>query len=785
MNQTSRSSKKVPMPKQASTLFAISIIEYLEKKYAPISIQSFIDEINNSTPYYVENLETGRLELISLEHLRDENYWVSHNFMNTFTETVRKNISEQNLFFNAGDALYNTRNFLKTAVGLTFYGPEKMVALMQQENDKYNRTKDIVLLNSEKGHVVFRAVFFEGIVTNPFGMEWGAGLLRSYIRLSGATNVEVSHKWVDQGPQEPGGKGRAICEFEVRYKDPGFINRFFKTFVFHIPMVKKEMDYANQIQAEHNERILTQHKIIEQKTNDLKQANAKLVELDRLKTEFYTNITHELRTPLTLIQSQIDAVRREHFGQTVEASSDVFKSVEQNVGLLTKLIDNLLDFSKIESGKINTSFAKILLSECLQHISANFEAAMKYKGLDFEYIDGTQELYALIDKNLFEKGLYNLFSNAMKFTPAGGRVDLFLGESKNNVLISIRDTGIGIAKDNHKKIFDRFHQVDSSSTRKYEGVGIGLALTKKIVELHKGRIEVESKLGKGTTFTIRLPKVENALQFFGTKERISANQNKERPDMIRGTLKSKKLKYQEDRAFPADIKPYIILIVEDNEDMLSFLERLIFSKYRVITAINGKKAWAVLNRKEVDLVISDIMMPEMDGLELLKKIRTDRRLSWLPVIMLTARADFPMKMQGFSHGANDYIVKPFKTDELLARVKSQLSLVKLRRKYKTALNGRKEKPLTNSTIIAIDEVQKYIELNYQKHISRKNLAAIVEMSPDHLSRMFKKHIGKTIRGFINELRIKDAQIKLETDGGNIVDIAFEVGFENLSSFKGC
>ena len=769
--------QKVPMPKQISSFIFISIIVYLEKNYPELIIQSLVNEINQKIPYYVENLKTGGIELVSLKHLKDERYWFSYLFMNAFAAMVKKKVPEHNLFFNAGDSVYQTPNFLKTAVGMPFLGPQKMVLFLQRENDKYNRTKDIVLLKSEKGHSVFQAVFLEGIVPSPFGMEWGAGLLRSYIRLSGATNVEVSHKWIEKGPQKPGDKGRGVCEFNVTYKDPGIFKRFFHALIFHIPIVKKEINHTIKIQAEHKDQIINQDKIIAEKTNELKQVNEKLLELDKLKTEFYTNITHELRTPLTLIKSQMDAVQLGHFGLSIKNTSDIFESVNRNADLLTKLIDNLLDFSKIESGKMITSFKEVLLSDFLSHIYPNFESAVQYKNLTFEYIDKTQNLHALIDKDLFEKAIYNLLSNAIKFTPSGGHVILSLDVNKNEILISVKDTGIGIAKDNHEIIFDRFRQLESSSTRKYEGVGIGLSLTKKIINLHRGNIKVESEPGKGAIFTLILPKVEVGI------DRIIIN-NKPFDEIKE---KQKYIKKVESKSIGSESSSsanlFSVLIVEDNNDLRVFIQKLIISKYTVYMAKNGIEALSILDKNDIDLVITDIMMPEMDGIELLKKIRNDKSYSWLPVIMLTARVDFLMKMKGFSQGASDYIMKPFKPDELLARIKAQLFLSKLRREYQKAINNKNKKSLTDNTIIAIEKVQDFIRLNYQDDISRDSLSSIVEMSPDHLSRMFKKYVGMTIKDFVHELRIENAIGKLWDHERKIIDIAYEVGFDNISSFN--
>ena len=768
--------QKIPMPKQNSSFMFISIIDYIEKKYPEINMQDVVDELNSNVPFYIENLKTGEIELVSLKHIKDEDYWFSHPFINSFSKIIEQYIHDPDLFYEAGNSVYHTQNFLKTAVGMPFLGPQKMVKFLQRENDKFNRTKDIELLKSKKGHAIFRVIFFEGIVPSPHGMEWGAGLLRSYIKLSGATEVEVKHKWLDYGPKNYGDKGRGICEFEVRYKDPGILKRLAKSLIFNIPIVKKEIDYATEILTDHKEQIINRERIIEEKTNALKKANEKLLHLDKLKTEFYTNITHELRTPLTLIKSQIEAVQKGHFGQSIESSSDIFDSVNKNAEHLSKLITNLLDFSKIESGKMDTSFQRVSLFHFLRQIYLNIESAVQHKNLTFEYINNTQSVYASLDKNLFEKAIYNLLSNAIKFTPPGGYITLLLDETKNEIIISVKDTGIGIAKENHTIIFERFHQVDSSPTRKYEGTGIGLSLAREIINLHTGDIKLESTPNEGTTFTIIIPKMATDIDK-GNKKDINRANEKHQKIAI-------KKKIVDNDSKPSLYKhSFSVIIVEDNDDLQSFIKKLIIPKYNVFTAKNGIEALSILNEKSVDLVISDIMMPEMDGVELLKEIRQDKNFSWIPVIMLTARADFPMKMKGFSHGANDYIIKPFQPDELLARVKSQLSLVILRREYKAELKNKKQKALTDKTILAIEKVQNYIEQNYKEDISRDNLSSIVEMSPDHLSRMFKKHTGKKIGDFVNELRIESILNELENNEKRIVDIAFDAGFESLSSFN--
>ena len=775
--------EKTLMPKQISSLTFIGVVNYIEDNYPKINVQNIVDHINREEPYYVENLTTGRIEHVALTHIKDENYWFSQLFVNAFFDEINNHVQESNFFFNAAESLHQHQHFLKTAVGMPFIGPQKMMAYLQRENDKFNITKDVVLLKSEKGHAVLRSIYFEGIVPTHLGMQWGAGLLRSYLKLSGATNVRVKHTCIEKGPQKPGDKGRGIWEFEVRYNDPGLFTRLFKSLVFSIPIVKREMDHATRILIEHKEQLINRDKLIKEKTEELKRINEKLLELDKQKTEFYTNVTHELRTPLTLIKSQIEAIRQGHLGQKIKNSSEIFDSVSRNTSTLSILIDNILDFSKAESYEMKPSLEKTNLSEFLRYIISNFEFSIKNKKLRYRFMDNPEGLHANLDQSLFEKAMKNLISNAIKFTPSKGQIILSLTQDENDIVIAVEDTGIGIKSEDQEIIFERFRQADSSLTKKYEGTGIGLSLSKRIVELHKGKITVESEPNKGSTFKIFIPK---AIDFEG---QIIKKNDVGRTDELTGGVDELKTTENDSIRIPfkteSDLKKssFTILIVEDNDDLCIFLKNIISPIHNVFVSKNGIEALEELDKRSIDIVITDIMMPKMDGVELLKNIRRRRTFSWVPVIMLTARADFEMKMKGFSYGANDYIVKPFEPDELLARINSQIPLVELRREYESEVNMKNRKNLTDKTIFAIERVHSYIKLNFKDDITRESLASVVDMSPDHLSRMFKKHTGGTIKDLINRLRIESSLKRLQCIDKKIVEIAFDVGFESLSSFN--
>ncbi len=582
------------------------------------------------------------------------------------------------------------------------------------------------------------------------------------------------------------------CVIELEWEEIPFHRRIYNFFSkrFRLRYVtilelEKQIEFTNNqlfelqrvSEALRRERNSLEEKVIE-RTHELEEANEKLLELDRLKTEFYTNITHELRTPLTLIKSQVEAIQKRYFGDAISASSEIINSIKNNAENLNRLINNLLDFARIESGRMKLTKAYTDMSQYLKIILANIESAAHLKNIECIFLDKTGGLYINVDCKIFEKAIYNLLSNAVKFTPSGGKISLELEESEKEIFITVKDTGIGIEEDQHDVIFERFHQVDSSSTRKYEGTGIGLSLTKEIVLMHGGEIKLKSSPGEGSAFTIILQKNDRENEYENILKPATSSKLDdfaEVPEIQQNEVIS------ENKSVPL---LFSVLIAEDNEDLCCFLVNLLEAEFNVFSAHNGKETLDILNNSEIDIVISDIMMPEMDGIELLKKIRFDESFYWMPVIMLTARADFPMKLRGIEYGASDYIVKPFRPDELLARVRNQCRNVILHRNYMAKLDKDKnEKSLTSDTIIAVEEIKKYLVEYFRDDISREGLAATVNMSADHLSRMFKKHTGMRIIDYVNELRVESTLDELAAGEKKIINIAFDAGFKNLRSYN--
>ena len=520
------------------------------------------------------------------------------------------------------------------------------------------------------------------------------------------------------------------------------------------------------------------------------KANERLKELDKAKTNFFTNISHELRTPLTLILSPLE-VMLNNLSQknSVVVKKDDVQSMHRNSLMLLKLVNNLLDFSRIEAGKMKPEFSKTNITSRLKNYISILESAASAKNITLNAIIDDDNLFLYLDRGMFEKIIMNLLSNAYKFTNKGGEINIKVWEEKEKVHIRISDTGVGVPQDKLSTIFDRFSQVDSNTKRRHEGTGIGLSLVKEFLNIHKGEISVDSDIGKGTAFTICFNKgfehLKKELVMESIEEDEKGETRKYLSEEIAGPdtdlLRQAGNRQNGDKQ-NTDSK---ILILADNYDMVQFISLILTNEYEVHTAFNGREGLRKVKEISPDLILSDIMMPEMDGYELVEQIRKDKEYSTVPIILLTAKADIPDKLRGFRKGANDYIAKPFNTDELCARINSQLKLSKLRckvtekhKKYK-----EKKKTITEITKMKIDNIKEYISKNYKDDLTREGLAEIVDISPDHLSRTFLQFTGEKLNNMINRFRIEYAAEQMLGTDQRIIDIAFDAGFNDLSTFN--
>jgi signal transduction histidine kinase len=410
-----------------------------------------------------------------------------------------------------------------------------------------------------------------------------------------------------------------------------------------------------------------------------------LRELDRQKTAFFSNVSHEFRTPLTLLLAPVEDALSRPSKTLAEAEVAL---VYRNAVRLLRLVNALLDFSRIEAGRAEAVFEETDLSGLTREIASGFESLMEQAGLTFAIDCSPRSSRVHVDRSMWEKIVLNLLSNAFKFTLSGG-VELRLRERDDCVELSVRDTGAGIPASHQPAVFDRFHRVEGTPARTFEGSGIGLALVRELVRMHGGDISVESVEGEGSTFTVTLPTGRLASSQPGRARASSAGASAVMPYVEEASrwIGGTGLAGQHDvaRPGPAGASAGRVLVVDDNADMREYLQRTLAEFWTVATVVNGREALEHILRSPPDLVISDVMMPELDGLELLGRIRSDASIRALPVIMLSARAGEESRIEGLGAGADDYVSKPFSARELVARVRTQLELSRLRRE--TALQN--------------------------------------------------------------------------------------------------
>lgn len=398
----------------------------------------------------------------------------------------------------------------------------------------------------------------------------------------------------------------------------------------------------------------------------LQTKNSSLAELDQLKSDFVANVSHELRTPLTLILAPLRSLLAEKYGPLPKPVADVTERVLRNTVRLNRFVNDLLDFSKLEAGKMKASLESVEPGEVLETLLEDLRPAARERGLTVSCASRgwPSGLRALLDAKMFERIALNLVSNAFKFTPKNGAVAVSLELEGASIVLKVHDTGIGIAPEKQTLLFRRFQQIDSATNRSHQGTGLGLALVKEFAELMNGTVGVESELGAGATFIVRLPFVAPAKEtreaFREAKESFS--------ELIRIEKASKRV----ETPAPANVLRSTVLIVEDNEDLQSYVYETLAADYNVLTAANGKEALAILERSHPDIILSDVMMPGIDGLELLRRVKAHPNWKLIPFILLTARVSRDERLAGLDEGADDYLTKPFDAVELQTRLRAAL-----------------------------------------------------------------------------------------------------------------
>lgn len=407
-----------------------------------------------------------------------------------------------------------------------------------------------------------------------------------------------------------------------------------------------------------------------------------LAEIDKAKTLFFSNISHEFRTPLTLMLGPLEQVLN-HADHIPEADLFHLEVAHRNAIRLLRLVNALLDFSRIESGRIKAQFQAVDLGQLTSDIASSFRSLMENAGLEFD-VKVDNGLTAYVDTEMWEKIVLNLLSNAFKYT-LKGKIRIVVRTDQNLVSLAISDTGSGIPSEEMQHLFKRFHRIKNSGGRSYEGSGIGLSLVKELVKLHGGTINATSNEGNGSEFTVTIP--------LG-KDHIPADQIMKNTGQAHEILpnyfaeEAERLIQKSANAEPvSDTKKEVVLVVEDNPDMQEYISNLLQTKYEVKWAGNGREALDIVSKSPPNLIISDVMMPVMDGIEMLRILKNDSLTKRIPVLMLSARAGEEARIEGYELGADDYLIKPFSTKELMARVKSQIKIANSRNHVENQLQN--------------------------------------------------------------------------------------------------
>jgi signal transduction histidine kinase/DNA-binding response OmpR family regulator/ligand-binding sensor domain-containing protein len=513
--------------------------------------------------------------------------------------------------------------------------------------------------------------------------------------------------------------------------------------------------------------------------------------ITNMKLRFFTDISHELRTPLTLIASPVDNVLRK---ETLSTNArEQLQVVQRNTSRMLRLINQILDFRKIQSKKLKLIIEVINVADFLDEIKMNFIKLAEEKNIGLQITDHTGNTQLWVDKDKFEKIFYNLLSNTFKFSPAKNQIDIIISDDAENVSITIQDKGIGISKDKLKFLFERFESFATSNIVLQASTGIGLSLTKELVDLHRAKIEVESELGKGSAFKVTFKK---GFEHFGKdKEFLLRDLEAGEINLEQSQLTNQEEKIEIASETHPDKKPTVdlikILIVEDNNELRNFLKSALTPNYEVYTAENGRIALEIALTYFPDMIISDIMMPDMDGLELARSIKENANISHIPIILLTAKTDIESKLEALELGADDYITKPFSLAYLEARVENLLKIrSQLQGYFKSTLTSgiiALSKPdITNLDEVFIKKTMKFLEENYENsNMIIDDISVFTGLSRSSFFKKVKSLTGLAPVDFIREFRLQKAIQIIEAGETNISQIAYSVGINDTRYFSKC
>lgn len=506
----------------------------------------------------------------------------------------------------------------------------------------------------------------------------------------------------------------------------------------------------------------------------------KVRDINQVKMDFFTNVSHELRTPLTLILAPLEElIKRPSLDRDFKRK---FELMFTNAKRLYNLVEQLFEFKKTEMGTRQLKVTNRDLVSFIHEIYISFKPLSKKNGIRFSFHSAEPKLLFCFDKDAMEKVLFNLLSNAFKYTSEGQNIDIELSTADGFAIIEICDTGIGINEQELLRIFDRFYQASNNEINL--GSGVGLAFTKSLVELHHGTITAKSQLGSGSTFSVIIPMSES----FYKDDRHNEKSVYELPEVQEVNAVSNELMGGDDLPVGdvPDDKQAKILVVDDNQEILNFLQEYFNADYSVSVALDGKEALKMLENQQYDLIISDVMMPELDGLHFCKRVKQNINTSHIPFVLLTARGETDQQIKGIEMGADDYVTKPFSTTLLGAKVNN---LLRSRKRLKEHYLTIREIVPENIAFNIVDEefLKKAIAI-IELHLSNSEFSVDqfsleIGMSKSKLYHKLKAITGESGIDFIKRIRFKNAVELIETNQYTIAQIAYMCGFNTPSYFS--
>ena len=507
---------------------------------------------------------------------------------------------------------------------------------------------------------------------------------------------------------------------------------------------------------------------------ELKQAEAtSLKELDEAKTKLLTNISHEFRTPLTIMLGMARLIK-EHPDEWFRKGSE---KIIQNGHALLHLVNDLLDMARLEAGAMTVNCLQQDIITQLRYLVGSFSSVATEKNIDLQFSPHSGEFIMDFDADKLMQIVSNLLSNALKFTSKDGKVELSTENllSQHSLSIRVKDNGPGIAAEHLPQIFDRFYRIENPLLQSQSGSGLGLALTRELITLMNGTVSVESEPGAGTQFTITLPVTNEA----PLKEKMTEIETLEFTDSAE--------RFQINKLPPDNTSAPVVLIVEDNRDLTEYLQHILATEYRVVSAADGKSGLEQAFELIPDIIVSDVMMPVMDGIALLERLKSDIRTSHIPVVMLTAKADITSRLTGLEKGADEYLAKPFHEKELRIRLRNLIDMRERMQQHFASLTPDAAHLQDKSLKIEnefIRKIRAFMEENIAaEEFEIQQLCRQMAMSRAQLYRKFKALTGKSVFEYLRTLRLHKAKELLLTSTLNVTQVCFDVGFNNLSHFS--